>query len=95
MGKKERTKEYLEGALDRARKLLNPRDYAMIVQAARASAGGQIASRNRRERATVLEKFLANKRVALSDDEVLALLKRVELLQKFAEAYRGSTVGRS
>lgn len=49
--KRERTREYLEAALMRARKVLNPRDFATIFQAARASAGGQIGAKNRRERA--------------------------------------------
>lgn len=48
--KRERTKEFLEGAFERARKLLNPRDFAMIFQAARASAGGQISAKRRKER---------------------------------------------
>jgi hypothetical protein len=59
--KRDRTKEYLEGALSRARKLLNPRDFAMIFQAARASAGGQVAARRRRERLSAAEKQLVEK----------------------------------
>lgn len=49
--KRERTREYLEGAFQRARKILNPRDFAVIFQAARASAGGQISAKRKRERA--------------------------------------------
>ena len=49
--KHERTREFLEGAFQRARKVLNPRDFAVIFQAARASAGGQISAKRRRERA--------------------------------------------
>jgi uracil-DNA glycosylase family 4 len=48
--KRELTREYLEGALARARKILNPRDFAVIFQAARASAGGQVSAKRRRER---------------------------------------------
>lgn len=47
--KKERSKEFLESALERAKKLINPRDYAVIFQAARASAGGMIAAKKRKE----------------------------------------------
>lgn len=56
-----RSKEFLEEALERARKILNARDFAVIVQAARSSAGGQIAARNRRDRETSLEKILLSK----------------------------------
>jgi len=48
--KRERTKEFLESALKRAQKLINPRDFAVIFQAARASAGGQISAKRRKER---------------------------------------------
>lgn len=48
--KKQRTREYLEAAFERARKVLNPRDFAVIFQAARGSAGGQIAAKRRKER---------------------------------------------
>lgn len=65
-----RTIEFLEEALDRARKALNPRDYAVIFQAARASAGGQIAARNRRERMTPLEKAAAYGARSLTDAEL-------------------------
>ncbi len=47
---RERTREFLESAFQRARKVLNPRDFAVIFQAARASAGGQISAKRRRER---------------------------------------------
>jgi uracil-DNA glycosylase len=49
--KRQRTREFLEAALERARQALNPRDFAVIFQSARASAGGQVAARNRRDRA--------------------------------------------
>lgn len=48
--KRERTREYLESAFERARKILNPRDFAVIFQAARGSAGGQISAKRRKER---------------------------------------------
>lgn len=64
--KRERTKEFLEAAFTRARKLLNPRDFAVIFQASRGSAGGQISARRRRERKerqylTAGEKVMAEK----------------------------------
>ncbi len=64
--KRERTKEFLENALTRAQKLLNPRDYAVIFQAARASAGGQISAQRRRERMSAGERQLVDK-AELSD----------------------------
>ena len=68
-----RTMEFLEGALSRAREMLNPRDYAIIFQAARASAGGQVSAKRRKERyaAAVAEKLLIEKtsHVSLSDSE--------------------------
>ena len=59
--KRERTKEFLESAFERARKVLNPRDFAVIFQAARASAGGQISAKRRKERISAAEKQLVEK----------------------------------
>ena len=61
--KRERTREFLEGALDRAQAILNPRDFAVIFQAARASAGGKVSAKRRKERryVTPAEKQLIDK----------------------------------
>ncbi len=74
-----RTREYLEAALDRARKVLSPRDFALIFQAARASAGGKIAARNRRDRLTALERAYVDKALprGMSDAELNATLHKL------------------
>lgn len=48
--KKKRTTEFLEAALDRARKILNPRDFAVLFRAARGAAGGKVKAKNRKEK---------------------------------------------
>jgi 2'-5' RNA ligase len=75
--KRERSREYLEAALERARKVLNPRDYALIFQASRASAGGQIAARNRRERMTECEKAIIFGARSLSRTELEVAHRRL------------------
>lgn len=44
-----RTTEFLEEAFARAQKILNPRDFAVIHQAARSAAGGRIKAKRRKE----------------------------------------------
>ncbi len=46
--KRPRSTEYLEAVLAKARKVLNPRDFAVIYQSARGSAGGKIAAKNKK-----------------------------------------------
>jgi hypothetical protein len=48
-----RTMEFLEAALEKARSLLPPRDFAVIFRAARGAAGGKIKARNQRESQSV------------------------------------------
>lgn len=60
---KPRTSEFLNAALKRAKEKMDPRDFAIIHQAARSSAGGTIAARNRKQRKiTALESQLIEKR---------------------------------
>jgi uracil-DNA glycosylase len=72
--KRERSREFLEEAFERARKVLNPRDFAVIFQAARGSAGGKIAARNRRERAALAKHLISKASLAdMSKAELRAL----------------------
>lgn len=80
--KRARSKEFLESAFERARAALNPRDFAVIFQAARASAGGQVSAKRRRERAyiTAGEKQLVDKTPLreMSKAELLELAATVD-----------------
>lgn len=42
-----RTRDFLEEVFQRARAVMNPRDFAVVFQAARGSAGGKATARNR------------------------------------------------
>ncbi len=85
--RRKRTPEFLEGALERARKVMNPRDFAVIFQAARASAGGQISARNRKERMTAGERQLIDK-ASLTDMSKAELSDMSRALNK---AYRSAS----
>ena len=72
--RRKRTTEFLEEAFNRAKKVLNPRDFAVIFQASRASAGGKIAAMRRRERT----EMSAGERVAI-ERTALSQLSNAEL----------------
>lgn len=93
VAKRERSREFLEGALKRARKILNPRDFAVIFQAARASAGGQIAARNRRDRLTAAERQHVEKTPlgAMSKAELMDLSQTLNKAYERAEKLGNST----
>lgn len=93
-GKRERTREFLEEAFERARRVLNPRDFAVIFQAARSSAGGKISALRRRERKTLTaaEKQLIDKAALcdMSKAELMDLARTVDMAYRAGKKGGGS-----